>query len=124
MQLKNWAHLVETGTDIKTIQNQIREIASTGMPDNVKKLMAGGTDLSTIYYPYKQTMAATLELDLNAINLNDNTLRSAIGANGEMPIYDFQRALRKDARWQYTDNARKEVSDSVTKVLQDFGFKG
>jgi hypothetical protein len=124
MQLKNWAHLVETGTDIKTIQNQIREIASTGMPDNVKKLMAGGTDLSTIYSPYKQAMATTLELDPNAINLNDNTLRSAIGANGEMPIYDFQRALRKDARWQYTNNAREEVSNSVTKVLKDFGFMG
>jgi hypothetical protein len=69
-------------------------------------------------------MAATLELDPNAINLNDPILRSAIGPTGEMPIYDFQRQLRKDARWQYTNNARKEVSDSVSKVLQDFGFMG
>ena len=86
--------------------------------------MAEGTDLETIYAPYKTTMASVLELDPKSINLNDQTLRSAIGMNGEMPIYDFQRALRKDARWQYTNNARKEVSDSVSKVLQDFGFMG
>jgi hypothetical protein len=69
-------------------------------------------------------MASVLELDPSSIKLNDQTLRSAIGMNGEMPIYEFQRQLRKDARWQYTNNARKEVSDSVTKVLQDFGFVG
>jgi hypothetical protein len=41
-----------------------------------------------------------------------------------MSIYDFQRTLRKDPRWQYTDNARQEGSDSVLKVLRDFGFQG
>jgi hypothetical protein len=69
-------------------------------------------------------MYQTLELNPDAINLNDPTLRSAIGSNGEMPIYDFQRTLRKDPRWQYTNNAREDVSNSVTKVLQDFGFVG
>jgi membrane protein required for beta-lactamase induction len=39
-------------------------------------------------------------------------------------LYDFQRALRKDARWQYTNNAREDVFQSVGKVLQDFGFQG
>jgi hypothetical protein len=86
--------------------------------------MADGTDLETIYAPYKNVMYQTLELNPDAINLNDSTLRSAIGPNGEMPIYDFQRALRKDPRWQYTNNAREDVSNSVTKVLQDFGFVG
>lgn len=123
-QVAAWTKAVESGTKLDVVLNQIRQIASVGMPDNVKKLLNEGTDLSTIYSPYKQTMAATLELDPNAINLNDPILRSAIGPNGEMPIYDFQRQLRKDARWQYTNNARKEVSDSVSKVLQDFGFMG
>ena len=43
---------------------------------------------------------------------------------GETSLYDFQRALRKDARWQYTNNAREEVSNSVMQVLKDFGFRG
>jgi hypothetical protein len=123
-QVAAWTKAVQNGTKLDVVLNQIRQIASAGMPDNVKKLLNEGTDLSTIYSPYKQTMAATLELDPNAINLNDPILRTAIGPSGEMPIYDFQRQLRKDARWQYTNNARKEVSDSVSKVLQDFGFMG
>jgi hypothetical protein len=123
-QIDAYTKAIQNGTKLDVIKNQIRATASLGLPDNVKKLMAEGTDLETIYAPYKTTMASVLELDPASIKLDDQTLRSAIGMNGEMPIYDFQRALRKDARWQYTNNARKEVSDSVTKVLQDFGFVG
>ena len=123
-QLDAYTKAIENGTKPDIIKNQIRATAALGLPDNIKKMMADGTDLETIYAPYKETMASVLELDPTAIKLNDQTLRNAIGPNGEMPIYDFQRALRKDARWQYTNNARKEVSDSVSKVLQDFGFVG
>ena len=123
-QLDAYTKSIQNGTKPDVIKNQIRATAALGLPDNVKKLMAEGTDLATIYAPYKETMASVLELEPSAIKLNDQTLRNAIGPNGEMPIYDFQRALRKDARWQYTNNARKEVSDSVNKVLQDFGFVG
>jgi hypothetical protein len=69
-------------------------------------------------------MASTLELNPNDIQLNDPTLRMAIGPDKEMTTYDFNRALRKDSRWQYTDNAHQEVSDAAMKVLKDFGFKG
>ena len=123
-QIDAYTKAIQNGTKLDVIKNQIRSTASLGLPDNVKKLMAEGTDLETIYAPYKTTMASVLELDPKSIDINDQTLRSAINTTGEMPIYDFQRQLRKDARWQYTNNARKEVSDSVTKVLQDFGFVG
>jgi hypothetical protein len=123
-QLDQYALDVENGKDIKVIQNQIRSLAGLGMPDNVKKLLAEGTDLSTIYSPYKRTMATVLELNPDAISLNDPTLRSAIGPNGEATLYDFQRQLRKDSRWQYTDNAREDVSTAALQVLRDFGFQG
>jgi hypothetical protein len=41
-----------------------------------------------------------------------------------MSIYDYQRALRKDSRWQYTNKAKEEVSDVALNVLRDFGFQG
>jgi hypothetical protein len=123
-QLDQYALDIQNGKDIKVIQNDIRNIAGIGMPDNVKKLLASGTDLSTVYAPYKSQMAAILELSPESINFTDPALRSAIGSNGEMSMYDFQRALRKDARWQYTNNAREDVFQSVGKVLQDFGFQG
>ena len=123
-QLDQYALDIQNGKDIKVIQSQIRNIAGAGMPENVKKLLAEGTDLATVYAPYKTQMAAILELSPESINFTDPTLRGAIGPNGEMSIYDFQRALRKDARWQYTNNAREDVFQSVGKVLQDFGFQG
>jgi hypothetical protein len=124
LQLDEWNRRIQNGEDINIIKKNIRDTAALGLPDNIKKLMADGTDLETIYAPYKNVMYQTLEINPDAISLNDATLRSAIGPNGEMPIYDFQRALRKDARWQYTNNAREEVSDVALKVLKDFGFQG
>ena len=123
-QLNQYALDIQNGKDVKVIQSQIRNLAGLGMPDSVKKLLAEGTDLDTIYSPYKQAMAAVLEINPTTIGFTDTTLRNAIGPNGEVPLYDFQRALRKDARWQYTNNAREDVFQSVGKVLQDFGFQG
>jgi hypothetical protein len=123
-QLDAWANDVKNGKDIKVIENNIRATAGLGMPDHVKKLLADGTDLNTIYAPYQSVMAKTLEIDPNSIQLSDPTLRNAIGPDKEMPLYEFQRALKKDSRWQYTNNARDEVSSSVNQVLKDFGFVG
>jgi len=123
-QLEQYALEVQNGKDIKVIQNQIRNLAGLGMPDTVKKLLAEGTDLDTIYSPYKRAMASVLEINPETINLSDPVLRSAIGPNGEVSLYDFQRQLRKDPRWQYTNNAREEVSTVALNVLRDFGFQG
>jgi len=122
-QLASYTDEVRNGKDINVIKNAIRNSAGLGMPDSIKKLLADGTDLETIYAPYKQTMASLLEIPSTDISLDDSILRSAIGPDKEMPIYEFRKALKKDARWQYTNNARAEVSSKVLRVLQDFGFQ-
>ena len=123
-QIDSFAKRVEDGTDIKIINNEIRGIAGLGMPEKVQKLLAQGIDLDTVYSPYKNLMASILELNPESIDLKDPTLRSAIGPDKEMPIYDFEKTLRKDYRWQYTDNAKRDVSNVALKVLRDFGFQG
>jgi hypothetical protein len=123
-QIDSWTKQIENGTNIDVIKNQIRGIAASGMPDQVKQLLNSGVDLESVYAPYKNTMASVLELPSTTIDINDPVLRGAIGPDKEMSIYDFQRALRKDPRWQYTNNARDEVSSSVMQVLKDFGFQG
>ena len=110
--------------DINRLAQDARMIAAQGSPDYVKNLLQQGYDLEQIYSPYKNVMAQLLELNPDEIELNDNTLRSAIGQDREMNVYDFKKALRKDSRWQYTENAREEVSNSVLGVLRDFGFQG
>lgn len=121
-QLEQYTLDIQNGKDIKIIQNQIRSLAGLGMPDNVKKLLAEGTDLDTIYSPYKTAMATVLELNPTSISFTDPVLRSAIGPNGEVPLYDFQRALRKDPRWQYTNNAKSDVFQGVKEVFSNFGI--
>jgi hypothetical protein len=123
-QMSDFGKRIATGENPDVIKAVIREQAALGQPENVKKLLGQGLNLADVYQPYKTAMAKTLEIDPNAISLDDPILRSAFTPTGEQTLYDFQRSLRKDPRWQYTDNARGEVADSVTKVLQDFGFKG
>lgn len=122
-QLSSYATDVNNGKDINVIKNDIRNAAGLGRPDSIKKLLAQGTDLETIYSPYKKTMAALLEVDANSIDLNDTALQSAI-TDRELPIYEFRKMLKKDPRWQYTNNAREEVSSKALRVLRDFGFQG
>lgn len=123
-QLAAYTQQVQNGTDINIIKRAIRSSAALGLPDNVQKLIAEGTDLETIYSPYRNTMAAVLEISPDSISLTDPTLRKAFGPDKELPLYEFQRQLRQDARWQYTNNAREEVSNVALNVLRDFGFQG
>jgi len=122
-QIDAFAKRIQDGTDAKIIDNEIRSIAGLGMPEKVQKLLSQGIDLDTVYSPYKNLMASILELNPASIDLKDPTLRSAIGPDKETSIYDFEKALRKDYRWQYTDNAKRDVSNVALKVLQDFGFQ-
>jgi hypothetical protein len=123
-ELNTFAERVNKGEDVSIVGNDIRKLASWGQPDSVKKLIESGVDLSTIYSPYKSVLAQTLEVNPNSISMNDPTLRMAIGPEKEMSLYEYQRALRKDNRWQYTNQARGEAADVAKTVLKDFGFMG
>lgn len=122
---------INAGEDINTYAKIVRDAAKVAwnVPDNVAKLMDQGVSLDAIYAPYKNTFASTLELNPNDVTLNDLAKFGIIGqpsADKQTPqnLYDFQRALRKDERWQYTQEAHQEVASGVQKVLKDFGFMG
>jgi len=116
--------LADGSLDINRISQDARMLAAQGQPEYVRGLLSQGYDLQDIYAPYRSTMAATLEIDPNAIDLNDPTLRMAITDKGDMNLYDFKKALRQDSRWQYTGTAKEEVSNAALGVLRDFGFQG
>lgn len=122
--IESWINRIENGEKEDVFTNLIRNTAKIGMPDNVKKMMDDGLDLESIYAPYKRVMAGTLEVDPASISLDDPTLRAAITPEGEVPIYNFQRLIRKDPRWEYTNNARDEVAQITQRILKDFGFQG
>ena len=123
-QLPTWFASINKGESIETYKKMIRSVAKIGMPQNIATLLDNGVDLDAVYSPYKNVMASVLEINPESITLNDPVLRSAITGEKELPIYEFQRQLRKDSRWQYTNQAKEEVSDVALKVLRDFGFQG
>lgn len=111
--------------DINRVIQDARKLAAQGQPQYVRDLLSQGYNLDQVFAPYRQTMAAVLEIDdPNSIDLNDPLLRSAISDKGDMNVYDFKKALRKDNRWQYTEQARQDVSSATLDILRDFGFQG
>ena len=110
--------------DINRISQDARMLAAQGQPQYVRDLLNQGYDLQDIYAPYRSQMSKILELDANQIDLNDPTLRMAITDKGDMNLYDFNKMLRQDNRWQYTSKAKEDVSTAALQVLRDFGFQG
>jgi len=117
---------IAAGTiDVNRVVADARKLAAQGQPQYVRDLLAQNLTLKQIFAPYRTTMANILEIDdPNSIDLNDPVLRSAITDKGDMNIYDFKRLLRRDERWQYTEQAKQDVSTAALDVLRDFGFQG
>jgi len=88
-----------------------------------------GQDIADIAAPYKQQMARLLEVDSDMINLDDNLLQrglQGVGADGKpgvVPMYDFKKMIRKDERWDKTDNALDEYTSAGMNILQMFGLR-
>jgi hypothetical protein len=123
-QMDVYKSRLKAGEDINLLGNDIRKIASLGQPDAIKKLMESGTDLETIYTPYKNAMAASLGINPRTITLDDPTLRMAIGPDKEMSLYEYKKAIRQDNRWKYSQEANDEVTSMINQVKRDFGFMG
>ena len=111
--------------DVNRVIGDARKLAAQGQPQYVRDLLSQGYSLKQVFAPYRQVMANVLEIgDANQIDLNDPLLRSAITEKGDMNLYDFRKALRQDNRWQYTAQAKEDVSTAALQVLRDFGFQG
>lgn len=117
---------IASGTiDVNRVVADARKLAAQGQPQYVRDLLAQGYNLDQVFKPYRTAMANVLEIgDPDQIDLNDPLLRSAITDKGDMNLYDFKKALRQDNRWQYTEQAKKDVSTAALSVLRDFGFQG
>jgi hypothetical protein len=115
--------------DENTAFNTLRESAANAFPSLGDKIKSG-IDLRTLADPYIQSMSNILEIPDNGIDLFDPKIRSALaytlpdGKVGTKSIYDFEKDLRQDPRWQFTNNARSQAADVATQVLKDFGFRG
>jgi len=118
---------------VKTLQdyeNDIRRQAASAFPVYAEQIKAG-QDVADIASPYIQRMSALLEINPNDIDLFDNSIKQALsGRNPETgkaetkSLWQFENDLRKDPRWQYTNNAREATSSITNGILKKWGLSG
>lgn len=123
-QIEGYLAAIKAGKSVEQVQQDIRGMNALGMPDSIKKLIDAGNDLNAILSPYRRAMATSLGINENTIDVNDPTLRMAIGPDKEMSLYDFRKAVRQDNRWKYSEEANDEVTNMINQVKRDFGFMG
>lgn len=105
-----------SGEDITVFERKIRNYGATAMPDYIKNQIASGLDLEDAVSPYRSVIADELEIPVTSIDVTDKNIQDALANN--MNLSQFRRSLRKDPRWQYTNNAKDIVRNSLAAVLQ------
>lgn len=79
-----------------------------------------GFDPEIIFQPYKDTASRLLEVE--NVGFDDPLLKSALQSPEQVSLYDFEKQIRNDPRWQYTDNAFQTYASAGQRIASMFGF--
>jgi hypothetical protein len=110
-------------------ERDVREQAASLFPVYSEKIRSGMSvyDLAS---PYINTLAQELEINPNQVTLDDPYIRSALGGMDDkgdfapMGLWDFQKKIRQDPRWENTSKAQNEMTSVTGRVMQMFGLLG
>lgn len=123
----NQVKRIMNGDDtIEGVRSRVQELAMREYKAFADAI-AGGQTVQDIADPYIQKMASLLELNPNDVSISNKLIQQALkqrtpdGKPAAMDLNDFENLLRQDSRWQYTKNAREEVSSVVAQIAQAFG---
>lgn len=109
------------------IEYRIKEMAKARYKAFADRIEAGQTVME-IADPYVQQMADLLELNPGEVDIKSSMIQRALTARNQdgvsipMDLNDFADTVRKDARWQYTDNAREQAVNMTSNILRSFGL--
>lgn len=127
-QLHGWLKGILNGTrtlqDYKGYIQKLAMSAFPGLADQIK----GGMSVKDISDPYIQSMAKLLEINGEAIKLDDPTIRNALSGTDKdgkpmtIPLWEFEKKLRQDPRWLKTNNARASLNSTARTIGQQFGM--
>lgn len=108
------------------VQQKVQEMAMREYKAFADRIAAGET-VTEIADPYVSKYAELLEQNPNGVKLDDDLIQRAMkqqGPDGKpaaMDLYTFEKEVRKDNRWQYTQNARQEVANVTSDLMRQFG---
>ena len=118
---------VMNGDDTVTgVQERIKDLAMREYKAFADRIAAGET-VADIADPYVQKMAGLLELNPHDVSIQSHLIQKALkqrtpdGKPAAMDLSDFENMVRNDPRWQYTDQARAQVSDYAMEIGRSFG---
>ena len=125
--IRNYAQKVAGGyATVDDYTRKIDEMAASAFPHLADRVRAGET-LADISSPYRQSMAALLEMNPDAVTTQDPTIRQALAAKDKdgkpvlQTLFDFENSVRKDQRWLKTKNAQDAAMSTTKKILNDWG---
>lgn len=88
-----------------------------------------GRTVREIADPYLQMMASTLELPEGSLDLYEQKIQKALstrdlktGTPTLVPLWQFERELKDDPRWDKTKNAVNSAYDQAYRIGKAFGF--
>lgn len=127
-ELAGKAKAIVSGREtVDTYSERLKAWAASAFPAFRKDIMSG-TTVRDLAAPYMQSMSSILELDPTGLSTYTPMIRNALqgqqvkGDWHATGLAQFERQLRSDPRWQYTDNAHQVMSQSLLQIGNIFGF--
>lgn len=145
-QLQNWA--VKNGIKLspeavtqyiqrltlnqQTLEDAKQEIRTTYMMGAYpawSEQIKNGVDPDSIISPYRSKVSDLLEISESDLTWDDPLIQKAMqGVDPEgkprvMPLWEYEQEIRKDSRWQKTDNAYTTYARIGTDLLKMFGLR-
>lgn len=116
----------------QTIEDAKQEIRTTYMMGAYpawSEQIKSGVDPDSIISPYRSKVSSLLEISENDLTWDDPLIQKAmqgVDAEGKprvMPLWEYEQEIRKDSRWQQTDNAYATYAKIGTDLLKMFGLR-
>lgn len=126
--IQNYVRKIQFGeTTEDDVKADLRKTFIAGMYPAWADKINAGYDPADIFSPYLDSAKRLLEDD--SLSLQDPIMqRVTQGVNAEgkpvvVPLYEAERLIRKDPRWQKTDNAYATYASAADNILSMFGFR-
>jgi hypothetical protein len=126
------AYVLKLTTGAQTfadVKQELRETYLVGAFPAWADKIREGYDPSVLVAPYKSRAANLLEVEANSLTFDDPVIKAAMqytggdGSPAVLPLYEYDRLVRQDARWDKTNNAYATYTKVGTDLLRRFGFR-
>lgn len=119
----SWVKRIRAGEDPNVFKDKIRQQAFRAMPQAVRDSLDPELDLNANFATYINSYAKTFGVPANQVDIM-KIIPLATDDKGFLSVPSFEKKKRTLTEWKYTPEAKEEVSNIASRVLQDFGLQG